>query len=295
MLISDLRIFLAVTSTGSLSAAARQLDVLPMQVSRRVAALEQELGVRLFHRTTRSVSLTAEGEALLPYASTMDEAEESARGELSQTSSRVSGVLRMSAPSVFGQSIVLGLLPGLLKQHPELRVDLNVSDRMVDIVAQGLDLALRIAPLADSELVARKIIANPRVICAAPDYLSRHGLPVVAADLDSHDCIILEAIPRWPLMIDNALQRRSVRGRLQTTSVEAVRTAAVGGLGLAMLTYMDVFKQLADGSLVQVQLQDAQMEQLSVWAITPSRRYVPLRVKVFLDALEAELAQQPGP
>ena len=139
------------------------------------------------------------------------------------------------------------------------------------------------------------IIANPRVICAAPDYLSRHGLPVVAADLDSHDCIILEAIPRWPLMIDNALQRRSVRGRLQTTSVEAVRTAAVGGLGLAMLTYMDVFKQLADGSLVQVQLQDAQMEQLSVWAITPSRRYVPLRVKVFLDALEAELAQQPGP
>jgi len=295
MLISDLRIFLAVTSTGSLSAAARQLDVLPMQVSRRVAALEQELGVRLFHRTTRSVSLTAEGEALLPYASTMDEAEESARGELSQTSSRVSGVLRMSAPSVFGQSIVLGLLPGLLKQHPELRIDLNVSDRMVDIVAQGLDLALRIAPLADSELVARKIIANPRVICAAPDYLSRHGLPVVAADLDSHDCIILEAIPRWPLMIDNALQRRSVRGRLQTTSVEAVRTAAVGGLGLAMLTYMDVFKQLADGSLVQVQLQDAQMEQLSVWAITPSRRYVPLRVKVFLDALEAELAQQPGP
>lgn len=231
MLISDLRIFLAVTSTGSLSAAARQLDVLPMQVSRRVAALEQELGVRLFHRTTRSVSLTAEGEALLPYASTMDEAEESARGELSQTSSRVSGVLRMSAPSVFGQSIVLGLLPGLLKQHPELRIDLNVSDRMVDIVAQGLDLALRIAPLADSELVARKIIANPRVICAAPDYLSRHGLPVVAADLDSHDCIILEAIPRWPLMIDNALQRRSVRGRLQTTSVEAVRTAAVGGVG----------------------------------------------------------------
>lgn len=294
MLISDLRIFLAVTATGSLSAAARQLDLAPMQVSRRVAALEQELGVRLFHRTTRSVSLTAEGEALLPYACTMNEAEESARGELSQTSSRVSGVLRMSAPSVFGQSIVLGLLPQLLAQHPDLRIDLNVSDRMVDIVAQGLDLALRIAPLADSELVARKIIANPRVICAAPGYLSRRGQPVVTADLDTHDCIILEAIPRWPLIIDNTLQRKSVRGRLQTTSVDAVRTAAVQGLGLAMLTYMDVFGQLADGSLVQVQLQDAAMEELSVWAITPSRRFVPLRVKVFLDALEAALTQQPG-
>lgn len=294
MLISDLRIFLAVTATGSLSAAARQLDLAPMQVSRRVAALEQELGVRLFHRTTRSVSLTAEGEALLPYACTMNEAEESARGELSQTSSRVSGVLRMSAPSVFGQSIVLGLLPQLLAQHPDLRIDLNVSDRMVDIVAQGLDLALRIAPLADSELVAQKIIANPRVICAAPGYLSRRGQPVVTADLDTHDCIILEAIPRWPLIIDNTLQRKSVRGRLQTTSVDAVRTAAVQGLGLAMLTYMDVFGQLADGSLVQVQLQDAAMEELSVWAITPSRRFVPLRVKVFLDALEAALTQQPG-
>lgn len=294
MLISDLRIFLAVTATGSLSAAARQLDLAPMQVSRRVAALEQELGVRLFHRTTRSVSLTAEGEALLPYACTMNEAEESARGELSQTSSRVSGVLRMSAPSVFGQSIVLGLLPQLLAQHPDLRIDLNVSDRMVDIVAQGLDLALRIAPLADSELVARKIIANPRVICAAPGYLSRRGQPAVTADLDTHDCIILEAIPRWPLIIDNTLQRKSVRGRLQTTSVDAVRTAAVQGLGLAMLTYMDVFGQLADGSLVQVQLQDAAMEELSVWAITPSRRFVPLRVKVFLDALEAALTQQPG-
>lgn len=294
MLISDLRIFLAVTATGSLSAAARQLDLAPMQVSRRVAALEQELGVRLFHRTTRSVSLTAEGEALLPYACTMNEAEESARGELSQTSSRVSGVLRMSAPSVFGQSIVLGLLPQLLAQHPDLRIDLNVSDRMVDIVAQGLDLALRIAPLADSELVARKIITNPRVICAAPGYLSRRGQPAVTADLDTHDCIILEAIPRWPLIIDNTLQRKSVRGRLQTTSVDAVRTAAVQGLGLAMLTYMDVFGQLADGSLVQVQLQDAAMEELSVWAITPSRRFVPLRVKVFLDALEAALTQQPG-
>jgi DNA-binding transcriptional LysR family regulator len=289
MLISDLRIFLAVTSTGSLSAAARQLDVGPMQVSRRIAAVEEDLGVRLFHRTTRSVSLTAEGEALLPYASTMVEAEESARGELGQTSSRVSGVLRMSAPSVLGQSIVLALLPRLLAQHSELSIDLSVSDTIVDIVAQGLDLALRIAPLADSELVARKVAVNPRIICAAPAYLSRHGCPAVVADLDAHACIILQAIPRWPLIIDTKLQRRSVTGRLQTTSVEAVRSAAVQGLGLAMLTYVDVFRHLQDGSLVEIRLQDAGMEELAVWAVMPSRRYVPARVRVFLEALEAEL------
>lgn len=292
MLISDVRIFLAVHATGGLSAAARQLDIAPMQVSRRLAALEEELGVRLFHRTTRSVSLTAEGDALLPYAQTMSEAEESAIGEFSQTSGKVTGMLRMSTPSVFGQTIVLGVLPRLLAQHPELRVDLNVSDRVVDIVAQGFDLALRIAPLVDSELVARKIAANPRVICAAPDYLKRRGTPRVADDLDNHDCLLLEAIPRWPLVKDGTLYRKRVAGRLQTTSVDAVRTAALRGLGLAMLTYLDVCKQLQEGSLIQVQLQDVSMEQLAVWAITPTRRFVPRRVKVFLEALEAELAQQ---
>lgn len=291
MLISDLRIFLAIHACGGLSAAARQLDIAPMQVSRRVAALEEELGVRLFHRTTRSVSLTAEGEALLPYAQTMSEAEDSALGEFSRTSNTVSGVLRVTTPSVFGHCIVMAVLPRLLEQHPELRIDLNVSDHVVDIVAQGLDLALRIAPLVDSELVARKVAVNPRVICAAPEYLQRRGTPLVAADLDTHDCLLLDAIPRWPLVQDGKLCRKSVSGRLQTTSVDAIRAAALKGLGLAMLTYLDVSRQLSDGSLVQVHLQDAAMEALAVWAITPTRRYVPRRVKVFLEALEAELAE----
>lgn len=292
MLTSDLRIFLAVATAGSLSAAGRMLDLAPMQVSRRVAALEEELGVRLFHRTTRSVSLTAEGEAFLPYANTMTEAEDSARGELSPSPTKATGVLRLTAPSVFGQSIVMPLLTGLLQHHPELRVDLDVSDRVIDIVGQGLDLALRIAPLDDSELVARRIAANPRLICAAPSYLKRCGRPSTLADLKCHDCIVLQAIPRWPILVDGELQRRRTSGRVSTSSVDAVRTAAMQGLGLAMLTYWDVFRQLADGSLVRIELQDASMEDLSVWAITPTRRYMPTRVKVFLDALEAELADR---
>ncbi len=290
---SDLRLFLAVTSTGSLSAAARQLDVTPMQVSRRVAALEEELGVRLFHRSTRSVSLTTEGEALLPHAFAMSEAEENARRELGQTSSRVSGVLRVSTPSIFGQSIVLALLPRLLADYPELKVEVNISEQMADIVAQGMDVALRIGPLPDSELIARKITVNPRVICASPEYLQRRGLPTVASDLDTHDCIILDSAPRWPLVIDQTLQPKRVRGRFQTSSVDSVRAAALQGLGLALLTCVDVCRQLKDGSLVQVHLQDASLEELAVWAIMPSRRYVPARVRVFLEALEADLAELP--
>lgn len=294
MLIADLRIFLAVASAGSLSAAGRQLDLVPMQVSRRVAALEEELGVRLFHRTTRSVSLTAEGEAFLPYAQTLTDTEDSALGELRPASSKVSGVLRMTAPSVFGQSIVLAMLPRLLEQHPDLRVDLDVSDRVVDIVRQGLDLALRVAPLADSELVARRVAPNPRVLCAAPAYLQRHGVPAYLAALDAHQCIQLQAVPRWPFIVGGALQRRRVNGRVSTSSVEAVRAAAMQGLGIAMLAYWDVYQQLRDGSLVEIELADAEAEKLSVWAVMPTRRFVPARVRVFLDLLEAELAGLAG-
>ncbi len=286
---SDVRIFLAVAAAGSLSAAARQLDVVPMQVSRRIAALEEELGVRLFHRTTRAVSLTAEGEAFQPHAAAMVEAEESARAELSPSPALASGVLRMTAPSVFGQSIVLPLLPALLARHPELRIDLDVSDRVVDIVGHGLDLALRVATLGDSELVARRIASNPRVIVASPSYLARHGKPSVLADLDDHECVVLQAVGRWPLVVGGKVQRRRVSGRVTTSSVDAARTAAMQGLGLTMLTYWDVHRQLAEGSLVRVGLRDAEMEDLAVWAVMPTRRHVPVRVTAFLDALANEL------
>src|ERR1700744_5914611 len=291
MLLPDVRTFLAVASAGSLSAAARQLDVVPMQVSRRIAALEEDLGVRLFHRTTRSLTLTAEGEAFVPFATAMADAESGARAELSPSQGKASGVLRLTAPSGFGQSVVLPMLASLLEANPELRIDLDLSDRQVDIVGQGLDVALRIAPLEDSELVAKKMVSNPRLICAAPAYLKKHGRPSTVADLDDHACIRLSAVRRWPLIVDGALIRKQVDARLTTTSVEAARTAAVQGLGLAQLTYWDVFRQLADNSLVQIHLTDAAMEDLSVWAVMPSRQYVPNRVNVFLGALQSKIAE----
>ncbi|EUC19081.1 transcriptional regulator, LysR family [Burkholderia sp. BT03] len=291
MLLPDVRTFLAVASAGSLSAAARQLDVVPMQVSRRIAALEEDLGVRLFHRTTRSLTLTAEGEAFIPYARAMADAETGARAELGPSPGSASGVLRMTAPSGFGQSVVLPMLPALLEANPDLRIDIDLSDRQVDIVGQGLDVALRIAPLEDSELVAKKIAPNPRLICAAPAYLKKHGRPARVSELDDHACIRLSAVRQWPLIVNGALIRKHVDAYVTTTSVEAARTAAVQGLGLAQLTHWDVFRQLADKSLEQIHLEDATMEDLSVWAVMPSRRYVPNRVSVFLDALRNQIAE----
>lgn len=294
MQLHDVRLFLAVASAGSLSAAARQSDIGPMQVSRRIAALEAELGARLFHRTTRALALTSEGAAFLPYAVTLVEAEDGARHALRPSPAQVSGLLRITAPSVFGQDIVLPLLSRLLAQHPQLRVDLDLADHVVDIVGQGYDLALRVAPLPDSELVAKRLAGNPRVMCASPGYLARRGQPSAIAQLAQHDCIVLQAVPLWPLIVDGVPQRVRVSARISTSSVEAARTAALQGLGLVMLTYWDVYRQLADGSLVAVAFDDGAMEELSVWAVTPTRRHVPGRVKLFLAALEVELAGAPA-
>ncbi|BCF92875.1 LysR family transcriptional regulator (plasmid) [Paraburkholderia largidicola] len=247
--------------------------------------------MRLFHRTTRSLTLTAEGEAFIPFARAMADAEAGARAELSPSPGGASGVLRMTAPSGFGQSVVLPMLPSLMEANPDLRIDLDLSDRQVDIVGQGLDVALRIAPLEDSELVAKKIAANPRLICAAPTYLKKRGRPVSVSELDDHACIRLSAVRQWPLIVNGALIRKHVDAYVTTTSVEAARTTAVQGLGLAQLTYWDVFRQLADKSLEQIHLEDATMEDLSVWAVMPSRRYVPNRVSVFLDALRNQIAE----
>lgn len=195
----------------------------------------------------------------------------------------------MTAPSVFGKSIVVPLLSRLLETHPDLRVELDFSDKVVDIVGQGLDLALRLAPLSDSELVAKRIAHNPRVICASPDYLDRYGTPKTLDDLDAHHCILLQAVLRWPFIINGEMKRKRVFGRVSTSSVDAVRTAATEGLGLAMLTSWDVIQQVRNGTLVLIELNDAKMEDLSVWAVTPSRRFTPTRVKVFLNALEEEM------
>jgi len=292
--IADIRIFLAVVAAKGLAAASRQLDIAPMQVTRRLSALEDELGVRLLHRTTRSVSLTAEGEAFLPYATAMLEAEESAKGELGRSPSQVTGHLKVSAPTVFGQSIIVPLLGPLLRAHPALRIELELSDRMFDIVAQGFDLAIRIATLRDSELVARRIADNPRVLCASPDYLRANGTPRNLAELDAHECIQLSPVGRWPFTTEGELIRRRVQGRVTTSSVEAARSAALQGLGIAMLTYWDLRQHLIDGHLVEIKLEDAGMEPLAVWAVTPTRRYVPARVKVFLDALEQVLLNTAG-
>jgi DNA-binding transcriptional LysR family regulator len=289
MQISDLEVFSAVAAASSLSGAARRLGLSAMTVSRRLASLEQELGVRLIQRTTRSASLTAEGEVLLPYARTMLEADEAARATLKANVGTASGLLRVTAPTVFGQAVIMPLIPTLLADNPALQIDLTLSDRIVDIVGLGIDVAIRIATLRDSALVARTLAPNPRVICASPDYLARHGAPTHLEDLKNHPCIGLHGMPYWPFVHQGRDIAIRAEASFSANSVEAVRTASKLGLGLAMLTYWDIRNELGDGTLVLVELEDGVPEQLSITAVLPTRQHVPNRVRIFLEQLEGAL------
>lgn len=289
MQISDVEVFSAIAESGSLSAAARRLGLSPMTVSRRLATLEGELGVRLFHRTTRSVSLTAEGETFLPFATTLLEASEGARVSLKSNAGTASGVLKVTAPSVFGQSVIMPLIPDLLAEHPALRGDLTLSDSIVDIVGLGIDVAIRIATLRDSALIARPLAPNPRVLCASPAYLKYHGIPATMDALSGHRRIALHGMPYWPFMRDGDAVAIRAEGVFSANSVEAVRAASRQGLGVAMLTYWDVRDDLDAGTLRLIELQDVSPEQLYITAILPTRQHVPHRVGVFLERLESVL------
>lgn len=289
--LANLAVLLEAVQAGSLAAAARRLRITPMLASRRMAALEADLGVRLMHRTTRSLSLTAEGEAFLPHARALLEEEAAARAAVRPDPAGVTGMLRVTASVPFGRKVVAPLLPGFLRQHPGLQVDLLLSDGIVDIVAQGLDLAIRIAPLRENALVARRLADNPRGLYAASAYLAEHGMPAEPADLARHRCLALTGIGHWTFLSGGKALRQRISGPFTSSSVEALHQACLGGLGLTMLSAWDVRDDVAAGHLLPVPLAGWEPEGLAIWAVYPTARLVPPKVRRFIAALDAHLAR----
>ncbi|QDY41882.1 LysR family transcriptional regulator [Candidatus Pantoea soli] len=292
MNLKDIELFLMVSQTRSLTQAARRLGTTPMTVSRRLASLEEDLGVRLLHRTTRAIALTDEGEEFLPYARTLAETGESARGLFSPDKTGATGQLRLTAPTGFGRRTVLPLLPGLMEHNPGLRIEFQLSDNLTDIVGLGFDVAIRIAPLRDSRLVAHRLADNPRVLCASPGYLARAGTPRTLSELHQHNCLRLSSVVQWSFLIEGHISSLSVDGRFSGSDVEGVRTLCVAGCGIAQLSEWDVREELASGELVAITLADAQPQMLGVWALFPTTRHLPARVTVFLQALQQAMQTQ---
>lgn len=287
--LDDVALFRTITVTGSLSAAGRQRGTTPMAVSRRLAALEEQLGVRLFHRTTRSLSLTSEGESFLPHAVTLLEAAEAARVALAGESAGLSGVLKLTAPNVIGHSIVVPIIAEMIADNPALSVELTLSEGIVDIAGTGQDIAIRVSPLEPSDLIATKLSDNPRVLCASPSYVDRFGKPDTVTELVAHPCIKLQAMETWPFRIGGELVQVRVTGPIRANTVDAVRAACLVGAGIALMTHWDIRHLTQCAELVKIELMDTELDTLGVWAVFPSREQVPARVRVLIEKLRGFL------
>ncbi|GMM59393.1 LysR family transcriptional regulator [Novosphingobium pituita] len=289
MNLQDLAVFAEAVRSGSLAAAARRLGLNAMAASRRLAALETELGVRLVQRTTRALSPTAEGEAFLPHAQAMLDEQASALAALRPAGAGVSGQLRVTASAAFGRKVVAPMIARFMAANPDLGVDLLLTDDQVDIVAQGIDVAVRIAKLRDNHLVARRLADNPRRLCAAPAYIARHGKPRVLADLVDHACLLGTGGSHWVFVRNGKTVRQKVGGRFTASSIEALHQACIGGLGIANLSGWNVEDDLRAGVIEPIRLEDAEPEPLAIWAVYPTARLVPAKVRAFVGALEQEL------
>ena len=287
--LTDVGVFVEAARAGSLAAAARRLGIAPMAASRRLAALEQEVGARLVHRTTRALSLTAEGEAFLPHAQAMLEDQTAALAAIRPSSAGASGILRVTASAPFGRKMVAPMIPAFMRANPDLQVDLQVTDAITDIVASGVDLAIRIAVLRDNSLIARRLDANPRKLYASPAYVAEHGAPKILADLADHQCLAITGVSHWTFMTGEKPVQQRVAGRFTASGVETLHMACLGGVGIAMLSDWNIREDVAAGRLVEVPLADAVLESWSIWAVYPSARLVPAKTRLFIDALARHL------
>ncbi|MBP5856179.1 LysR family transcriptional regulator [Marivibrio halodurans] len=288
MLLAQLTVFLAILERGSMVAASRELSLSPATVSERLTALEAHYGVRLLHRTTRSISPTEEGRALVEGAQRLlaEAAEIDARLRLGRE--HVAGPVRLSAPSDIGRNRIAPLLDSFQDKHPEVRIDLHLSDGNVDLAAQGFDMAVRYGDLQDSSLMVRRLADNARLICAAPAYLERYGEPEHPEDLARHNCLVMRfgGTPDriWPFVIDGTTRRIAVGGNRIANDGEAVRHWCIAGHGIARKSEWDIADDLRAGRLVPI-LRAFEAPAIGLQVVYPKGRVAVRRIAMLIDTL----------
>ncbi len=291
-MISDLEFIVMLARHGSLSAAARALDVTPPAATKRLAQLEQRLGVRLVNRTTRSLSLTSEGETYLQRASRI--LADIRDMEDSVTSSREPrGLLRINATLGFGRTTIAPLVSDFAKRYPQVEVQMEVTDRPVDLVESGYDLAIRFGELPDKRLNARRILSNRRFLCASPLYLERHGMPSDLASLARHRCIIHrqndDAYGIWRFTHLDHSEVVKVHGMLSSNDGDIVLGWALEGHGILIRSEWDLAKYLESGRL-RIVLPEFTLPSADLYAYYPSRQNLAARTRVFIDFLVEHFA-----
>lgn len=288
--------FLRVAETKSFSEAARRLRTSKSLVSRQVAELEGNLGVRLFHRTTRSLTLTEEGRGYVEQVARILAEIEEANLSVSATRAAPRGRLRVSAPMSFGILHLAPAIPLFLARCPEVELDLNLNDRYVDLIDEGLDLSIRVGRLAESSLVARKLADNRMVLCASPDYLARHGTPQSPADLAQHRCLCYSSNatqPEWRLQHrDGTLWSVPIKAHLHVNNGDVLRSAALAHTGIAFLPNFIVGRDLQVSGLVSL-LEPYIPADAGIYAVYPHSRHLSPKVRTFIDFLVAHFGPRP--
>jgi DNA-binding transcriptional LysR family regulator len=293
--LQEITIFARIVGTGSLSAAARDLGMSPALVSRRLASLEARLGVRLINRTTRSMHLTDEGSAYHETCTRVLAEIEEADAAVSAGRAEPRGILRVALPASFGNQYVAPLVPKFAARYPLVQLAFSLSDRAVNVVEEGFDLAIRIADLADSSLAARKLAPNRRVVCASPAYLTRHGTPREPEDLAQHNCLTTtDFAMNWDYR-DPDGKPGSVRvsGRYACDNWEVLREWALAGLGIALKSTWDVRRLLEDGSLVSLLPGYTFATDVAIYAVYPHRRHLPAKTRAFIEFLAESFGPEP--
>ncbi len=288
----EMAAFVETAERASFSAAARALKLTPSALSKLVARLEARLGVRLLQRTTRRVTLTPEGDVFFRRAQRIVADIRDAENETASFRQRPRGLLRINVGNSFGIQQLAPALPEFLARHPELKVEMSLIDAHVDLVAVGADLAVRVGPLGDDRMIARKICDAHRIVCAAPSYLAERGRPLLPGDLLAHDCIVMAGMPalaRWPFRSGSIV----VSGPVTSDSASGVLELGVRGLGFVRLADFAVANFVRDGRLVPVLEEHNVAESLPISVLYPPGRHRTPKIAAFVDFMMRRFAHRP--
>ncbi len=296
-LLNSIELFVKTIDEGNFSEVGRQLHMAPSSISRKINALEEELGVRLLQRTTRNINLTEAGKIYYELVSKILNDLNEAQLAITQLQATPKGTLRINVAIPFGERNIIPLLPEFLAMYPELKIDLTLEDRAVDLIEERVDLSIRIGSLSDSSIVARKLAENRFVICGSPQYFETHERPTVPSELSHHNCIFNKNIysgNTWQFKKGNSTENISVTGNFQANTGGALYNAMLSHLGLAALPTWYVGEDIKQGRLQRV-LEDYDinlpaMTDSAIYALYPAGQYLPPKVRVFIDYLIEKLS-----
>jgi len=286
--LTSMNVFVRVAKAGSFAGGARELDISRAMATKHIMQLESSLGTRLFNRTTRSLSLTDVGASYLERCQQVLQDVEEMEAAVTHLQTEPRGVLKISAPPVIGATHITRAIAEFLKIHSDLTVDLILQSSPGDMIDEGIDIAIYLGALDDTSMVARKLASSSMIVCGSPDYLARHGVPEKPEDLLEHSCLVNWAsAPRnkWYFKSDSGNVTIAVTGRMQANVADALRLAAIEGLGLVMVASYVVSRDIEKGKLKAV-LENYTLPPLDIHAVYPHRKYLSAKVRRFLEFLQ---------